>query len=84
MMLGPLEKALLAVLMFVLMFGMGAGLTVAIRDVVRRPFAPLIGLASHERLLWLPLLDALLVLLSATGLTLWWRRTTPLSSASAP
>lgn len=31
--------------------------------------------ALHERLLWLPLLYALFVLLSASLLTLWWRRT---------
>jgi BASS family bile acid:Na+ symporter len=32
--------------------------------------------SMHERMLWLPLLYALLVLLSATALTLWWRRAT--------
>ena len=54
-MLGPLEKALLAALLFVLMFGMGAGLTVAsFRDIARRPFAPLVGLASQFG--WMPLL----------------------------
>lgn len=52
-MLGPLEKTLLAALLFVLMFGMGAGLTVAnFREVVRRPFAPLIGLLSQFG--WMP------------------------------
>lgn len=30
--------------------------------------------STHERMLWLPLLYALLVLLSASLLTLWWRR----------
>lgn len=54
-MLGPVEKALLAALLFVLMFGMGAGLTVAsFRDIARRPFAPLVGLASQFG--WMPLL----------------------------
>jgi BASS family bile acid:Na+ symporter len=51
--LGPLEKSLLAALLFVLMFGMGAGLTVAnFRDVARRPFAPVIGLLSQFG--WMP------------------------------
>lgn len=53
-MLGPLEKALLAVLLLVLMFGMGSGLTVEnFRAVARRPFAPLLGLASQFG--WMPL-----------------------------
>jgi predicted Na+-dependent transporter len=51
--LGPVGKALLAILLFVLMFGMGAGLTVDnFRAVVRRPLAPLIGLASQFG--WMP------------------------------
>ncbi|MFO0636258.1 MAG: bile acid:sodium symporter [Nannocystaceae bacterium] len=53
-MLGPLEKALLAILLLVLMFGMGAGLTADnFRQVARRPFAPLLGLASQFG--WMPL-----------------------------
>lgn len=54
-MLGPIEKALLAVLLLVLMFGMGAGLTGEnFRSVARRPFAPLLGLASQFG--WMPLI----------------------------
>ena len=54
-MLGPVEKALLAVLLLVLMFGMGAGLTTEnFRAVARRPFAPLLGLASQFG--WMPLI----------------------------
>jgi bile acid transporter len=53
--LGPIEKALLAALLFVLMFGMGAGLTVqSFRDIARRPFAPLVGLLSQFG--WMPLI----------------------------
>jgi len=53
--LGPVEKALLAALLLVLMFGMGAGLTAEnFRAVVRRPFAPLLGLASQFG--WMPLI----------------------------
>lgn len=53
--LGPVEKALLAALLFVLMFGMGAGLSVAsFRDIIRRPFAPLVGLLSQFG--WMPLI----------------------------
>jgi BASS family bile acid:Na+ symporter len=53
--LGPFEKALLAVLLLVLMFGMGAGLTIDnFRAVARRPFAPLLGLASQFG--WMPLI----------------------------
>src|SRR5262245_30473154 len=47
-MLGPLEKALIAVLLAVLMFGMGTTLTPArFRDVVKHPKAFLIGTASQ-------------------------------------
>ncbi|HWB81454.1 MAG TPA: hypothetical protein VG755_41115 [Nannocystaceae bacterium] len=54
-MLGPVEKALLAILLLVLMFGMGAGLTAEnFRAVARRPFAPLLGLASQFG--WMPLI----------------------------
>ncbi len=54
-MLGPVEKALLAVLLLVLMLGMGAGLTTEnFRAVARRPFAPLLGLASQFG--WMPLI----------------------------
>lgn len=54
-MLGPLEKTLLAVLLLILMFGMGAGLTIEnFRAVVRRPFAPVLGLASQFG--WMPLI----------------------------
>ncbi len=54
-MLGPLEKSLLAILLLVLMFGMGAGLTLDnFRAVARRPFAPLLGLASQFG--WMPLI----------------------------
>ncbi|MBC8071218.1 MAG: bile acid:sodium symporter [Deltaproteobacteria bacterium] len=54
-MLGAGEKALLAVLLLVLMFGMGAGLTTdGFRAVARRPFAPLLGLLSQFG--WMPLI----------------------------
>jgi len=54
-MLGPLETALLAILLIVLMFGMGATLTVErFREVAREPRAVLIGLASQFG--WMPLL----------------------------
>jgi bile acid transporter len=47
-MLSPLETGLIALLLVVLMFGMGATLTVArFRDVLRRPRAFLIGTASQ-------------------------------------
>lgn len=47
-MLSPLETALIAVLLVVLMFGMGTTLTVErFRDVLRRPRAFLIGTASQ-------------------------------------
>lgn len=53
-MLNGVEKALLAVLLLVLMTGMGATLTVAdFRRVVRRPKGVLIGLASQFG--WMPL-----------------------------
>ncbi len=53
--LGPVEKALLAALLFVLMFGMGAGLTAqSFRDIARRPFAPVVGLLSQFG--WMPLI----------------------------
>lgn len=52
--LGPIEKALLAGLLFVLMFGMGAGLSVEnFRAIARRPFAPVVGLLSQFG--WMPL-----------------------------
>ena len=58
-MLGPLETALLAVLLIVLMFGMGATLTPErFREVAREPRAVLIGLASQFG--WMPLLAFLL------------------------
>ncbi len=54
-MLGPLETALLALLLLVLMFGMGATLTLErFREVAREPRAVLIGLASQFG--WMPLL----------------------------
>ena len=58
-MLSPVETALIALLLVVLMFGMGATLTVErFRDVVARPRAVLIGLASQFG--WMPLLAYLL------------------------
>ncbi|MDB4973887.1 MAG: transporter [Myxococcaceae bacterium] len=64
-MLSPLETALIALLLIVLMFGMGATLTVErFREVVARPRAVLIGLASQFG--WMPLLAYLL----AVGLRL--------------
>jgi bile acid transporter len=58
-MLSPLETALIAVLLIVLMFGMGATLTVErFRDVMARPRAVLIGLCSQFG--WMPLLAYLL------------------------
>ncbi len=54
-MLSPLEKILLAVLLAVLMAGMGASLTLAdFKTVLRRPRGPLIGLASQYG--WMPLI----------------------------
>jgi len=54
-MLSPLETLLLALLLVVLMTGMGASLTLAdFRAVVRRPRGPLIGLLSQYG--WMPLL----------------------------
>jgi predicted Na+-dependent transporter len=54
-MLSPLEQVLLALLLVVLMVGMGATLTVdAFREVVRKPRGPLIGLASQFG--WMPLI----------------------------
>ena len=54
-MLGGFEKALLAVLVLVLMTGMGATLTLqSFRDVLRRPRGILIGLASQFG--WMPLI----------------------------
>jgi len=53
--LGSFEKALLAIFLLVVMFGMGAGLTIGhFRDVVRRPFAPIVGFCSQFG--WMPLL----------------------------
>jgi BASS family bile acid:Na+ symporter len=64
-MLSPLETALIALLLVVLMFGMGATLTVQrFREVARNPRALLIGLASQFG--WMPLLAFLL----ARGLAL--------------
>lgn len=58
-MLGPLETALLGLLLVVLMFGMGATLTLErFREVAREPKAVLIGLASQFG--WMPLLAYLL------------------------
>ncbi|MFT3928420.1 MAG: hypothetical protein QM778_38180 [Myxococcales bacterium] len=58
-MLGPLETALLGILLIVLMFGMGATLTPErFREVAREPKAVLIGLASQFG--WMPLLAFLL------------------------
>ncbi|MFZ6185688.1 bile acid:sodium symporter [Nannocystis pusilla] len=54
-MLSGLERALLALLLVVLMMGMGASLTVAdFRAVLQRPRGPLIGLASQYG--WMPLI----------------------------
>lgn len=54
-MLSGLEQALLALLLVVLMMGMGASLTVAdFRAVLQRPRGPLIGLASQYG--WMPLI----------------------------
>jgi bile acid transporter len=58
-MLSPLETALIALLLIILMFGMGATLTAArFREVVAQPRAVLIGLASQFG--WMPLLAYLL------------------------
>jgi BASS family bile acid:Na+ symporter len=57
--LSPLETALIAILLIVLMFGMGATLTPQrFREVVAQPKAVLIGLASQFG--WMPLLAFLL------------------------
>lgn len=54
-MLSPFEKILLALLLAVLMAGMGASLTTAdFKEVFRRPRGPLIGLASQYG--WMPLI----------------------------
>lgn len=54
-MLSGLEQALLALLLVVLMMGMGASLTVAdFRAVLKNPRGPLIGLASQYG--WMPLI----------------------------
>ncbi|MFY0538138.1 bile acid:sodium symporter [Nannocystis pusilla] len=54
-MLSGLEQALLALLLVVLMMGMGASLTVAdFRAVLKTPRGPLIGLASQYG--WMPLI----------------------------
>jgi len=54
-MLGPFEKALLAVLLLVLMTGIGSTLSAAqFRAIVRRPRGVLIGLASQFG--WMPLI----------------------------
>lgn len=53
-MIGPIEKALLALLLVVLMTGMGATLSLGqFRDVIRRPKGVLVGLASQFG--WMPL-----------------------------
>lgn len=58
-MLSPLETALIALLLIILMFGMGATLTVErFREVLANPRAVLIGLASQFG--WMPLLAYLL------------------------
>jgi bile acid transporter len=58
-MLGPLETALLGLLLIILMFGMGATLTPErFREVAREPKAVLIGLASQFG--WMPLIAFLL------------------------
>src|SRR5262245_12471333 len=54
-MLSPLETALLALLLVVLMAGMGAGLTLDnFRAVLHRPRGPLVGLLSQYG--WMPLI----------------------------
>jgi BASS family bile acid:Na+ symporter len=64
-MLSPLETALLAALLIVLMAGMGASLTPeSFREVLRRPRGPLIGLLSQYG--WMPLIA--FVLANALGL----------------
>ena len=61
-MVGPMEEAALAVLLLVLMAGMGATLSlVSFRQVMRRPWGLLIGLASQFG--WMPLV--------AWGLSRW-------------
>ena len=61
-MLSPLETALIALLLVVLMFGMGATLTPErFREVAAHPRAVLIGLASQFG--WMPLLAYLLAVL---------------------
>lgn len=58
-MLTPLETSLIALMLVVLMFGMGTTLTLArFREVVRRPKAFVIGSASQFG--WMPLLAFLL------------------------
>jgi BASS family bile acid:Na+ symporter len=58
-MLSPFETALIALLLVILMFGMGATLTVeSFREVVARPKAVSIGLASQFG--WMPLVAYLL------------------------
>jgi bile acid transporter len=58
-MLSPIETALIALLLAILMFGMGATLTAArMREVIAHPRAVLIGLASQFG--WMPLLAFLL------------------------
>jgi len=58
-MLGPLETALIGLLLVTLMFGMGATLTAErFREVIAHPRAVLIGLASQFG--WMPLLAYLL------------------------
>lgn len=58
-MLSGVEQALLALLLVVLMIGMGASLTVdAFREVARSPRGPLIGVLSQFG--WMPLLAYLL------------------------
>ncbi len=60
-MLSGLEKALLAVLVLVLMTGMGATLTpAAFKDIARRPRGVLIGIASQFG--WMPLIAFALAL----------------------
>lgn len=58
-MLSPLETVMIALLLVILMFGMGATLTAeSFRQVIARPKAVLIGLASQFG--WMPLLAYLL------------------------
>ncbi|MEZ4453193.1 MAG: bile acid:sodium symporter [Nannocystaceae bacterium] len=58
-MLSGFEQALLALLLVVLMIGMGSTLTIdAFRDVARSPRGPLVGLVSQYG--WMPLLAYLL------------------------